>query len=299
MKKEESVFVFPATSAQRRFWLLDQLQPGGNPALNMSLAMRWHGPLDQVVLRRALNEVVSRHEALRTTFEDDRGQLRQLIAPALVLDLRILDASAFRETSASDLPAQLMQEEARQPFDLRNGPLLRGRLLRLAPAEHLLLLTIHHIVSDGWSNSILTRDLCACYTAFLQDRPSPLSELSIQFPDYAEWQEARLANDDFAAQRSYWRQKLTGDLPGLNLPFDRPPKSGQNVSGDVRARVLPPDLVRAAKSLSTGENASAFMIFFAVFQVLLHRYTGQEDFLVTSPSANRQRREFESLIGPF
>ena len=294
-----SVFVFPATSAQRRFWLLDQLQPGGHPAFNMSLAMRWHGPLDQLVLRRALNEVVARHEALRTTFEDERGHLRQLIAPALVLDLPILDASAFRDASASDLPAHLMQEEARQPFDFRLGPLVRARLLRLAPLEHLLLVTVHHIVSDGWSNAIFTRDLCAFYSAFLQDSPASLPELPIQFADYAEWQQTQLTDDNFAAQRAYWRQKLAGDLPGLDLPFDRRPRSGPNVSGDIRSHVLPPKLVRAAKSLGAGENASPFMIFFAVFQVLLHRYTGQEDFLVTSPSANRQRREFESLIGPF
>ena len=265
----------------------------------MSLAMRWHGPLDQLVLRRALNEVVARHEALRTTFEDERGHLRQLIAPALVLDLPILDASAFRDASASDLPAQLMQEEARQPFDLRLGPLVRARLLRLAPLEHLLLVTVHHIVSDGWSNAIFTRDLCAFYSAFLQDSPASLPELPIQFADYAEWQQTQLTDDNFAAQRAYWREKLAGDLPGLDLPFDRRPRSGPNVSGDIRSHVLPPKLVRAAKALGAGENASPFMIFFAIFQVLLNRYTGQEDFLVTSPSANRQRREFEALIGPF
>lgn len=296
---DESVFDFPATSAQRRFWLLDQLQPGGNPAFNMSLALRWHGPLDQLLLRRALNEVVARHETLRTTFADERGQLRQQIAPSLGIDLPILDASAFRETTASDLPAQLMKEEARQPFDLGRGPLVRARLLRLAPLEHLLLVTVHHIVSDGWSNAIFTRDLFAFYGALLQNTSAALPELDIQFADYAEWQQARLANDDFASQRAFWRQQLAGEFPGLDLPFDHGPRSGPNISGDVRSRVLPPELVRAAKSLGTGENASTFMIFFALFQVLLSRYTGQEDFLVTSPSANRPRREFESLIGPF
>jgi non-ribosomal peptide synthetase component F/thioesterase domain-containing protein len=298
-QEDDSVFVFPATSAQRRFWLLDQLQPGGIPAFNMSLAMRWHGPIDQLVLRRALNEVVARHEALRTTFADERGQLRQLIAPALVLDLPMVDASAFRETSAADFPAQLMQEEARQPFDLRLGPLVRARLLRLAPAEHLLLVTVHHIISDGWSNAILTRDLCAFYSAFSQDKPAPFPELPIQFADYAEWQQTRLAADDFAAERAYWRQQLAGDLPGLDLPYDRPRRAARNVSGNVRSHVLPPELVRAAKALGAGESASPFMVFFAIFQVLLYRYTGKTDFLVTSPSANRGRRELEPLIGPF
>jgi hypothetical protein len=163
----------------------------------------------------------------------------------------------------------------------------------------LLLLTVHHIVSDGWSNAILTSDLCAFYTAFIQDVPASLPELPIQFADYADWQHAQLADENFAAQRAYWRQKLAGNLPGLDLPFDRRPRSGPNVSGDVRSRVLPPELVRGAKALAADQSASPFMIFFAAFQVLLHRYTGQEDFLVTSPSANRSRSEFESLIGPF
>jgi non-ribosomal peptide synthetase component F/thioesterase domain-containing protein len=294
-----SAFAFSATPAQRRFWLLDQLQPGGNSALNMCFALRWHGPLDQPVLRHALNEVVARHEALRTTFESDHGELRQFIAPHLELDLPTLDASDFRGTSPADMQAHLIREETKGPFDLRCGPLVRARLVHFGPLEHLLTITLHHIVSDGWSNGILTRDLCAIYTAFLQDRPSPLPELTIQFADYAEWQQARLAADDFAAQRDYWRQKLAGDLPGLDLPLDRPRQASPNISGHVRSRLLSPELARAAKTFGAGENASPFMIFFAVFQVLLHRYTGTTDFLVTTPSANRERREFEPLVGLF
>jgi non-ribosomal peptide synthetase component F len=294
-----SVFVFSATPAQRRFWLLDQLQPGGNPALNMCLALRWHGPLDQPVLRRALNEVVARHEALRTTFESERGQLRQLIAPELVLDLPTLNAGDFRGTSPADLQAHLIDEETKRPLDLRTGPLVRARLVHLGPREHLLALTVHHIVSDGWSNGILTRDLCAIYAAFLQGKPSPLPDLAIQFADYADWQQAQLEADDFASQRDYWRRKLAGDLPGLDLPLDRPRLASPTISANIRSRLLPPELARAAKALGAGENASPFMIFFAVFQVLLCRYTGKTDFLVISPSANRERREFEALVGLF
>ncbi|HWM25442.1 MAG TPA: condensation domain-containing protein [Chthoniobacterales bacterium] len=296
---DESVFVFPASPAQRRFWLLDQLQPGGNPALNLSLALGWHGPLDQSVLRRALNEVVARHEALRTTFDYQRGELRQLIAPSVVLELPLLEARDFPGTASADLPARVRREEAQQPLDLLAGPLVRARLLRLAPDEHLLLLTVHHIVSDGWSNSIILRDLCSFYTSFTDNTPLPLPELTLQFADFADWQNARLAADDFAPQREYWRQKLAGDLPGLDLPYDRPRRAALNVSGDVRSRLLPPELVRAATTLAASESASPFMIYFAVFQVLLHRYTGQVDFLVTSPSANRDRRDFESLVGLF
>jgi non-ribosomal peptide synthetase component F/thioesterase domain-containing protein len=294
-----SVFVFPATPAQRRFWLLDQLLPGGNPALNMCFALRWHGPLDQLVLRRALNEVITRHEALRTSFDNERGQLRQLVAPALEFELPSFDASDFAGTSLADLPAHLMREEAKHPLNLETGPLVRAQLVHLGPSEHLLVLTVHHIVSDGWSNGVLTHDLCAVYTAFLQDKPSPLPELTIQFADYADWQQTRLTDDDFAAQRNYWRDKLAGDLPGLDLPLDHPRRATPHISGDIRSRALPPELVRAAKALGAAENASPFMIFFAVFQVLLHRYTGRTDFLVVSPSVNRERREFESLIGLF
>ncbi len=294
-----SVFAFPATPAQRRFWLLDQIQPGGNPALNMSFALRWRGPLDQAVLGRALNETVARHEALRTTFESERGQLNQLIAPNLVLGLPAFDLSDFPGISATDLPAHLMREETQRPFDLRSGPLVRARLVRLAPLEHLLVLTVHHIVSDGWSNGVLTRDLCALYVAFLENKPSPLPTLTIQFADYADWQEKRLAGDDFAAQRNYWREKLSGELPGLDLPLDRPRLASPQIAGSIRSLLLPPELVRAAKSLGAGENASPFMVFFAIFQVLLHRYTGRTDFLVITPSANREQREFETLVGLF
>ena len=291
--------MFPATPAQRRFWLLNQLQPGGNPALHMLLGMHLRGPVDHVVLERAFNEVVARHEALRTSFGCERGELRQLINPSLALGVPLIDAPHFPETNPVKALDYLMRKEAHLSFDLRNGPLVRARLVRRAPREHLLLLTMHHIVSDGWSNGIVTRDLCALYTALLQDKPSPLPQLNLQFADYADWQQARLAADDFAPQRDYWRRKLAGDLPGLDLPFDRPRSAAPNGLSEVRSRLVPPELVRAAKSLGAGESASAFMVFLAVFQVLLHRYTGQVDFLVTSPNANRERREFESVVGPF
>jgi non-ribosomal peptide synthetase component F/thioesterase domain-containing protein len=294
---DESIFIFPASPAQKRFWLLDQLQPGGNPALNLSLALRWHGPLDRLILERALNEVVARHEALRTTFDYERGELRQLIAPSVVLELPCQETHDF--SLVADLLSHLRREEARQPLDLRTGPLIRARLQRVTPDEHLLLLTVHHIISDGWSNGILLRDLCEFYTALVDNKKPSLPELTLQFADYAEWQQARLANDDFAAQRDYWRQKLAGDLPGLDLPYDRPRGATPNISGDVRSRVLPAELVRAATALGAGESASPFMIFLAVFQALLHRYTGQGDFLVTSPSANRERGDFASLVGLF
>lgn len=285
--------------AQRRFWLLDQLQPNGNPALNMSVALRWLGQLDPVLLREALNQVVQRHEVLRTTFASDRGALQQLVAPTLSVSLQTSDAAEFPENAPEDLVQDLIKEEAQRPFDLRGGPLLRARLVRLEPSEHLLLLSVHHIISDGWSNGVLTRELCAFYTASVAGRTLELPALAIQFADYAEWQQTRLTNGDFAAQLDFWRVKLAGKVPELELPYDRPRRISGEITGAVRSVLVPATVAAAAKSLATQENASPFMLCFAIFQALLHRYTAQVDFLVTTPSANRDRREFESVAGLF
>ncbi len=296
---DESVFVFPATLAQRRFWLLDKMQPGGNPALNMPLPMRLQGPLDPTALQRALNKVVARHEALRTVFASERGELRQHITPNVILELPQLDERNVAEADRAAVSARLIREETEKPFDLAIGPLIRGRLAQFSESEHLFLLTVHHIVTDGWSNGVLMREIFACYTAFVAGTEPALPELPIQFADYADWQHERLAANDFSWQREYWRQQLSGDLPVLDLPTDRPRLSGLDNSGDLRSRVLTPELVQAAKTLAAREGASPFMLFLAVFEALLYRYTGQTDFLVTTPSANRQRQEFEPLIGLF
>lgn len=296
---KESVFVFPATPAQRRFWLLDQLIPGGNPALNMSIGLRWRGPLEESILKRALNQLVARHEALRTTLEPDRKELRQLVAPTMVLELPIVGSNGSIGASGDQIRTRLASEEAGTPFDLRAGPLLRARLVRIASDDHLLLLTIHHVVSDGWSNRVLVRDLCATYAALRRGDTTSLPELQLQFADYADWQATRLANNDFAGQRTYWREKLSGTFPGLALSFDNLQHYRLSVVSETRSRMIPPELAYAVKSLSASEGASPFMIFLAVFQELLHRYTGQIDFLVTSPGANRERRELESVVGPF
>lgn len=294
-----TVFVFPATLAQRRFWVLDKLAGGGNPALNMALPMRLRGPADHVALRRALNEVVARHEALRTSFVSEHGELRQVISPAVTLDLPLVDVQDRSGKSLSEISDHLMQEEAHRPFDLASGPLVRATLAQLEAQDHLLLLTVHHIISDGWSNEVLMRELCAFYGAFVRDEQPALPELRIQFADYADWQHERLQAGDFSRHLECWQHRLAGDLPVLDLPTDRPRLKGRIVQGDIRSRVLPPELVSAAKSLAAREGGSPFMFYLAIFQVLLHRYTGQIDFLITSPSANRQRQEFESVIGLF
>ena len=299
---EDDVFLFPATLAQRRFWLLDQLVRGGNPALNIPLAMRLRGKLDHAALERTFNEILRRHESLRTTFHSERGQLFQAIAPVLTMTVPVVDVQDFPASERAQVPDHLLAEEMNRPFDLTHGPLLRARLVRIAPEEHLLLFPLHHIVADGWSNGVLTRELGTLYAAFAQGKGSPLPELLVQFADFAQWQQNVLAEGGFDAQLDYWRHRLAGELPVLDLPVDhaRRPWRGQAAPGGVRSRRLPGELSQAIKALAVREGASAFMVTLAAFTVLLNRYSGgQEDVLIGTSSANRSRLEVENLIGLF
>ena len=248
----DEVYVFPATLAQRRFWLLDQLVPGGNPALNIPFAVRLTGRLDFGALERAFQEIVRRHEVLRTTFHCEKGQLQQIISPELVPSVPLVDVRDFPAVEQAGVPGHLMAEEAQRPFDLANGPVIRARLVRLSPEEHLLLVTVHHAVSDGWSNGVLLRELGELYGAFSQGRPSPLPELPIQFADFAQWQQDRAAEPGFDDQLAYWRESLAGELPVLDLPTDRPrrPSRGQTPAGGRRQEVLPLALAQALKALA-------------------------------------------------
>ncbi len=299
---EDDVYLFPATLAQRRFWLLDQLVRGGNPALNIPLALRLRGQLDHAALERAFNEILRRHESLRTTFHSERGQLFQAIAPTLTMTVPVVDVQDFPSAERAQVPDHLLSEEMNRPFDLARGPLLRARLVRLAPEHHLLLFPLHHIVADGWSNGVLTRELGAVYAAFAQGKPSPLPDLPVQFADFAQWQQNVLAEGGFDAQLDYWRHRLAGELPVLDLPVDRPrrPWRGQAAPGGVCSRRLPGELSRAVKALAVREGASTFMVMLAAFTVLLNRYSGgQEDVLIGTSSANRDHLEVENLIGLF
>ena len=300
--EEEDVFVFPATAAQRRFWLLDQLVPGGNSALNMPLAMRLRGDLHLPALERSFNEILRRHEALRTTFHCEKGQLLQVITPRQTMTVPLVDVSDFPADERTHVPAHLLAEEARRPFDLARGPLLRARLVRLTPREHLLIFPTHHIIADGWSNGVFVRELGTLYTAFLQGRPSPLPELAIQFADFSQWQSSLLALGGFDTQLDYWRTRLAGELPVLDLPVDhpRPPWRAEASPAAICERRLPDALATSLKSLAHREGASPFMVFLAVLGALLSRYSGgQEDVLIGTSAANRERLEVENLIGLF
>ncbi len=288
----------PLSFAQQRLWFLDQLEPN-SPFYNLSDAVRLTGPFDANAFERALNEIVRRHEALRTTFASVDGRAVQVIAPSLQIPLTITDLRAVPASAREAKAMELAAEEAQRSFDLARGPLLRARLLRMRDDEHIVLLTMHHIVGDNWSSNVLTQEIAALYDAFVNGRSSPLPELSIQYADFAAWQREWLQGDVLEAQLAYWKQQLSGSPPLLELPTDRPRPAVQTFNGAYQTFSLSESLSRAVKALCQTEGATLFMTLLAAFQVLLHRYTGQEDINVGTPIANRNRAEIEGLIGFF
>ncbi|HEY0734368.1 MAG TPA: amino acid adenylation domain-containing protein, partial [Herpetosiphonaceae bacterium] len=292
----------PLSFAQQRLWFLDQLEPN-NPFYNVPAAVRLAGALDVGALQQSLNALVRRHETLRTTFavraaEQGVQEPAQVIAPQLRIDLPVVDLQALAVDEREAEVERITIEESRQPFDLRRGPLIRARLLRLAPGEHVLLLTLHHIISDGWSTRVLIRDLTACYAAFEQGVAPQLPTLPIQYADYAVWQRSSLAGETLESQVSYWRRQLA-DLPLLDLPTDYPRPAIQDFRGTLQSVMLPRKLTAALRELSQREGTTLFMTLLAAFQVLLGRYSGQTDIVVGAPIANRTRPEIEPLIGFF
>jgi amino acid adenylation domain-containing protein len=288
---------FPVSPSQLREWLLDRLLPASG-AFNIPGTTRILGPLDRRVLRLALQEIVRRHESLRTTFAEGESEPVQVVAPGLALALPLADLAALPTAAREEEVHRLSREEVAAPFDLARGPLLRARLLRLGEREHLVLFTIHHIVSDGWSMGVFFRELAALYLAFLEGRPSPLPELPIQYADYAVWQRRRLEGEALREQLDYWRWQLAG-VPPLELPTDRPRPPVQRFDGAKQLFSLPRELSADLGSLAQRQGASLFMVLLAGFSALLARYSGQEDFAVGTFAAKRDRPELESLIGFF
>ncbi|MDV2992203.1 MAG: Tyrocidine synthase 3 [Chroococcidiopsis sp. SAG 2025] len=289
---------FPLSFAQQRLWFLDRLDPG-NPLYNQAVALRIVGALNLPVLEQCFNEIVRRHEVLRTTFHQVDGQPVQVIAPSLILKLPVIDLEKLPAAEREVEVQRLATAEATRSFNLAEAPLLRFTILRLNQSEHILLSTIHHIISDGWSNGILIRELAALYTAFASGKPSPLPELSIQYADFAVWQRQWLQGEVLATQLAYWQQQLEGSAPILELPTDRPRPAIQTFKGAVQSFTLPLALTEALKDLSRREDVTLYVTLLAVFKTLLYRYTGQEDLLVGSPIANRNRSEIEGAIGFF
>jgi amino acid adenylation domain-containing protein len=289
---------FPASFSQQRLWFLEQLAPGGS-AYNVPGALRIHGPLDTEVWRRCLTEIVRRHEALRTTFEEVDGEPMQVVAPDGEPEFAVVDCAHLRGPDGEAGIRELAREEFARPFDLRTSPLLRVRFLRLTADEHVLLLTMHHIIGDLWSTSVAFQELVSLYAAHTTGRDADLPELRIQYADYAVWQRKRLEGDAPAADLEYWKKTLAGAPPMLELPTDRPRPAVQTTVGGSRPFRLSERATAALRELSRREGATPFMAMLAAFQVLLHRYSREEDIVVGVPVAGRGRPEVERLIGFF
>ena len=283
--------------AQQALWYLDQLDPG-QPTFHVTAAVRVNGPLDVDALLLSLRALVDRHEALRTAFPAVDGEPWARIDPAADLELPVVDLSDQPESIQDALLGQIAAEAGGTPFDLASGPLVRAVLVRLAVDRHAVLLAMHHIVTDGWSFGVAAADLAALYAAIEADEPTPLPPLPIQYADYAHWQRERLRGGRLDRLVGYWTDRLAG-LPALELPTDRPRPPVRSGRGGLRGFELGPELSEAVRALCLREQVTPFMALLAAFQVLLGRLSGQDDFAVGSPSANRGRAEVEGLIGYF
>ncbi|MBV9790944.1 MAG: amino acid adenylation domain-containing protein, partial [Chloroflexi bacterium] len=302
-RKGEQFNSFPLSFAQQRLWFLQQLEPA-SALYTIPGILHLRGQLRQDALDRSLHALVQRHEVLRTTFLDVDSQPIQLIQSNLRLDLPLVDLQALPEADRAAELRRLSVEQTQQPFDLAAGPLLRVLLAQLAPDHHALLVTLHHSIADGWSLAIFVRELAALYQAAAQADDAehgaqPLPALPIQYVDYARWQRDRLQGPLLDQQLDYWRQQLQAPLPILELPTDRPRPAVQTLNGARYSLALPQSLTTALASLSQREGVTLFMTLLAAFQILLHRYSGQDDILVGSPIAGRTRAETEGLIGMF
>ncbi|HEX7334998.1 MAG TPA: amino acid adenylation domain-containing protein [Pyrinomonadaceae bacterium] len=290
--------LLPLSHAQERLWFLDQLKPG-SVTYNVPGAVRLKGRLDVEALRRTLNEVVRRHEVLRTTFVSVIGQPVQVISPASQVELPVHDLSDLPEEQREAEARLLTQAEAAQPFDLSIGPLVRVQLLRFAEEDHVMLFTLHHIISDEWSTGILVREVAALYEAYIEGRESPLPELEIQYADYAVWQREWLQDEVLDQQLEYWRQQLGDELPVLQLPTDKPRPPVLSPQGRTINFIVPAQLTAELKKLSNGEGVTLFMTLLAAFKILLWRYSGQSDVVVGTPIADRNQLAIEGLMGLF
>jgi amino acid adenylation domain-containing protein len=288
----------PLSFAQQRLWLIDQIT-ANNSVYNVPLAYRMIGDLDIEIFSQSLNAIAQRHESLRTVFSVIDQQPVQNFVAELEIDLQIINLQSPTANEQKQELNRLAEIETKTPFDLSKSPLLRAKLVRLAPDDHVFFLTMHHIICDGWSLDIFFRELGLMYEAFTNGKPSPLPPLVIQYADFAVWQREWLQGQVLDAQLSYWKQQLSDINPLLQLATDKPRPTVQSYKGDHQILYLSKSLSEALKALSNREGVTLFMTLLAVFQTLLYRYTGQTDILVGCPIANRNRSEIENLIGFF
>ncbi|HEX6041750.1 condensation domain-containing protein, partial [Longimicrobium sp.] len=288
----------PLSFAQQRLWLVDRMDPG-SAAYVIPYALRLRGALDAAALRAALGGVAARHEVLRTTFHERDGDAVQVVHPPAPVPLPVVDLRALPPARRADQARRLAGREALRPFDLSRGPLLRGTLLRLDDDDHVLCVSLHHIVSDGWSRGVLVREVSALYGAFARGGDAGLAPLPLQYGDFAVWQRAWLRGEVLEEELGYWRDRLAGAPPLLEVPTDRPRGAGEGARAGSVSRVLAPELSAAVRALARREGCTLFMTLLAAWQVLLARWSGRDDVVVGTPVAGRTRLELEGLIGFF
>jgi amino acid adenylation domain-containing protein len=284
--------------AQERLWFMQQLAPD-SPFYNLPAGYRIRGPLDVPALRRALDLIVESQPELRTNLIDEAGRPRTVVDPSRTMPLILKDLSGLPEAEREARTREVLAQEESEPFDLARDPLIRGRLLRLAPDDHLLLVTIHHAVSDGWSLLVFIRDLVAAYEPLRAGRPAPLAPLTVQYADFGGWQRRELAGPRYDKRLDYWSSALAGAPSLLGLPTDRPRPAEQTFRGAVHRFQLPSSTVAATRRLADAENVTLFMVTLAAFQALLGRYARTEDVIVGTPDAGRRHDELERVIGFF
>ena len=295
---EQALHTFPVSLTQEGLWFLQQQEPE-SVTYNIYVVLRVRKPLDIEALERSLNALVLRHDALRTTFGTQEGRPVQIIAPALTLTLPVLDLQYLFECEREVEAQRLASAETQRPFDLVRGPLLRTTLLRLASEEFLLLLTVHHIVVDGWSLNVLLRELSSLYEAFASGQPTSLPDLPLQYTDFAVWQRELLQGEQLAEQLAYWKQQLANGPEILELPIACPRTAPISSQGTTYLLTLSRTLTDGLKHLSRQQGVTLYMTLVAAFQTLLYRYTGQEDLVIGTVAANRTQAETEALVGFF
>ncbi|HEY6806349.1 MAG TPA: condensation domain-containing protein [Pyrinomonadaceae bacterium] len=299
-KREQLLAQLPPLSfAQQRLWFIDQFEEGASAFYNMTASVRLEGQFNFPALLRTFNEIVRRHDTLRAAFLAVDGQPVQVVKTKVSLSLPIVDLSDLQQARRDDELQRLRREDAERPFDLSHVPLLRVSLVRMDASVHVVLLTMHHIVSDGWSIGVLIKEVAALYAAYAANKESPLTELSIQYSDFASWQRQQLQGESLEKELDYWRGELGAELPTLNLSTDRPRPAVQSYRGAHVPVIVGAELTNALRQLAQQQGATLFMVLLAAFQALLQRYSGHEQIVVGTPVAGREQPETETLIGFF
>ncbi|MFH0341845.1 MAG: condensation domain-containing protein, partial [Chromatiales bacterium] len=289
---------FAQSFAQQRLWFLCQWEPH-SAFYNISSALKLEGELDVATFERCINEIVKRHESLRTSFTTQGNEAVQIIHPSADVKVSFVDLRGFSPSERDAEMRRLAAEESERPFDLSRAPLIRVLLLQLEDMRYVTLTTLHHIISDGWSIGVFYREVAALYQAFARSEPFSLSELPIQYPDYAVWQRGHLSEEVLKPQLAYWKKQLSGAPPLLELPTDRPRPGLQSFKGARLSRMLDKALLDAVKTVGQADRATLFMTLLAAFSVLLSRCCRSDDIVIGSPIAGRTRTETEHLIGFF